>query len=138
MASAIILFRSLYCVRNGCIVDASGHRGIEAEQKSRTYARILYSAMSSIRMRGIGGASITDVLKGAGLTVGGFYAHFGSKDALIEAALRSTAQHSALSERCSRSSRRSLKPIARSCTKLSHALSSLPRAERDPCCSPAR
>lgn len=70
---------------------------IKAEQKLRTHARILESAVGLLRSRGIGGASVADVMKGAGLTVGGFYAHFGSKDALIEAALRRTAR--ALRER---------------------------------------
>jgi TetR/AcrR family transcriptional repressor of nem operon len=45
-----------------------------------------------LRKRGISGASVADVMKGAGLTVGGFYAHFASKEALIDAALRRTAQ----------------------------------------------
>jgi TetR/AcrR family transcriptional repressor of nem operon len=65
---------------------------IKAEQKLRTHARILDSAMGLIRVRGIGGASVADVMKGAGLTVGGFYAHFGSKEALVEAALRRTGR----------------------------------------------
>jgi TetR/AcrR family transcriptional repressor of nem operon len=62
----------------------------KSEQKQRSHARILDSAMSLIRARGIGGASVSEVMKGAGLTVGGFYAHFGSKDALVDAALRKT------------------------------------------------
>ncbi len=70
---------------------------IKAEQKLRTHAKIIDSAMVLLRTRGIGGASVADVMKGAGLTVGGFYAHFGSKDALIEAALRRTTR--ALRER---------------------------------------
>lgn len=64
----------------------------KAEQKLRTHAKILDSAVGLLRTRGIAGASVADVMKGAGLTVGGFYAHFGTKDALIEATLRRTAR----------------------------------------------
>jgi TetR/AcrR family transcriptional repressor of nem operon len=59
----------------------------KAEQKERTHASILDSAANLLRTRGISGARVADVMKGAGLTVGGFYAHFESKDALIAAAI---------------------------------------------------
>src|SRR5208283_5455852 len=36
-------------------------------------------------------ARVADVMKGAGLTVGGFYAHFGSKEALVDEVLRRAA-----------------------------------------------
>ena len=63
----------------------------KAEQKQRTHGSILESAQRLLRRRGIAGASVADVMKGAGLTVGGFYAHFASKDKLIDEALRRTA-----------------------------------------------
>ena len=63
----------------------------KAEQKQRTHTSILASAARLLRERGISGASVADVMKGAGLTVGGFYAHFASKEAMIDAALRRTA-----------------------------------------------
>lgn len=63
----------------------------KAEQKQRTHGSILESAERLLRKRGIAGASVVDVMKGAGLTVGGFYAHFASKEKLIDAALRRTA-----------------------------------------------
>lgn len=62
-----------------------------ADQKQRSHAAILDSAERLLRERGISGASVADVMHGAGLTVGGFYAHFASKGALIDAALRRTA-----------------------------------------------
>jgi TetR/AcrR family transcriptional repressor of nem operon len=65
---------------------------LKAEQKQRSHATILGSAVSLIRAKGIVGTSVADVMKGAGLTVGGFYAHFGSKQALIDAALRHTSR----------------------------------------------
>src|SRR5262249_59825067 len=41
-----------------------------------------------IRSRGFAGASVGRVMRGAGLTVGGFYAHFRSKEALEAEVLR--------------------------------------------------
>src|ERR1700729_2006156 len=61
------------------------------EQKERSHATILESAARLLRMRGIAGARVADVMSGAGLTVGGFYAHFGSKEALVDDVLRLTA-----------------------------------------------
>jgi TetR/AcrR family transcriptional repressor of nem operon len=61
---------------------------IRTEQKERTRRDILASASRLLRERGIGGASVAEVMKGAGLTVGGFYAHFTSKDDLVDASLR--------------------------------------------------
>jgi len=63
----------------------------KAEQKERSHADILASAARLLRQKGISGARVADVMAGAGLTVGGFYAHFASKEALIDAALRRTA-----------------------------------------------
>lgn len=63
----------------------------KAEQKERSHEGILQSAARLIREKGISGARVADVMKGAGLTVGGFYAHFPSKEALIDATLRDTS-----------------------------------------------
>lgn len=62
----------------------------KVEQKERSHETILESASRLLRERGISGARVADVMKGAGLTVGGFYAHFASKEALIDEALRRT------------------------------------------------
>jgi TetR/AcrR family transcriptional repressor of nem operon len=59
--------------------------------KELTHETILDSAARLLRERGISGARVADVMKGAGLTVGGFYAHFASKTELIDEALRRTA-----------------------------------------------
>lgn len=63
----------------------------KAEQKGRSHGTILESAGRLLRERGIAGARVADVMKGAGLTVGGFYAHFASKKALVDETLRQTA-----------------------------------------------
>jgi TetR/AcrR family transcriptional repressor of nem operon len=61
------------------------------EQKVQTREEILKSATCLLRQRGIGATGVAEVMKGAGLTVGGFYAHFGSKDALISEAFVAAA-----------------------------------------------
>jgi TetR/AcrR family transcriptional repressor of nem operon len=63
----------------------------KAEQKRRTHETILDAAARLIRNRGISGARVADVMSGAGLTVGGFYAHFDSKRVLVDEALRRTS-----------------------------------------------
>jgi len=63
----------------------------KAEQKERTHESILASAARLLRSRGIAGARVAEVMGGAGLTVGGFYAHFASKEALVDDVLRRTA-----------------------------------------------
>jgi len=57
-------------------------------QKARTYETIVENASALLRREGIAAASVSRVMHGAGLTVGGFYAHFASKSHLAAAALR--------------------------------------------------
>lgn len=64
---------------------------IRVEQKERSHETILASAARLLRERGISGARVADVMKGASMTVGGFYAHFASKEQLIDEAMRRTA-----------------------------------------------
>jgi TetR/AcrR family transcriptional repressor of nem operon len=62
------------------------------EHKQSTRARILEAAQSLFRKQGFDGASVERVMKAAGLTVGGFYAHFSSKEALLVESLRAFLQ----------------------------------------------
>jgi len=57
------------------------------EHKSATRQRILAAADRVMKARGVPAASVDAVMREAGLTVGGFYAHFESKDALAREAL---------------------------------------------------
>ncbi|MEJ0069137.1 MAG: helix-turn-helix domain-containing protein [Pseudomonadota bacterium] len=50
--------------------------------------RIVETAAREFRAKGLDGVGVADLMAEAGLTHGGFYAHFASKDALIEAACR--------------------------------------------------
>jgi TetR/AcrR family transcriptional repressor of nem operon len=59
------------------------------DHKQQTRRKIVDAAAAAFRARGASGAGLTDVMKLAGLTHGGFYAHFKSKDELIAAALKS-------------------------------------------------
>ncbi|MEO8923052.1 MAG: TetR/AcrR family transcriptional regulator [Caldimonas sp.] len=59
---------------------------MRAEQKAETHERIVRAAAASIRRNGFAGAGVAEVMADAGLTHGGFYAHFGSRDAMLAAA----------------------------------------------------
>jgi len=61
----------------------------ESRQSKRelTHGRILDAAARAVRRHGYAGVGVAEVMKEAGLTHGGFYAHFKSRDALIAAAL---------------------------------------------------
>lgn len=61
-------------------------------RKQRTHEAILAAAARLLRAQGIAGARVADVMHAAGLTVGGFYAHFASKEALVDAALQRTGE----------------------------------------------
>jgi TetR/AcrR family transcriptional repressor of nem operon len=65
-----------------------------AERKPRTRERILAAAERLIKERGPQGASVEAVMREAGLTVGGFYAHFPSKEALVDEALLAGVERS--------------------------------------------
>ncbi len=58
-----------------------------AEHKAETHARLLRAAASQMRSDGMDGVSVAEIMRGAGLTHGGFYAHFSCKDDLIAQAV---------------------------------------------------
>jgi TetR/AcrR family transcriptional repressor of nem operon len=58
-----------------------------ANAKAQSHERILSSGARLVRRAGLAAASVPRVMRGAGLTVGGFYAHFRSKRALDAALL---------------------------------------------------
>ncbi len=59
----------------------------DPEHKAETRARIVQSAARAIRLKGSDQVGVADVMRSVGLTHGGFYAHFASKDALIAEAV---------------------------------------------------
>lgn len=56
-------------------------------KKEMTHQRILQTAAKIIRRDGFDSLAVADVMKQAGLTHGGFYAHFANRDALLAEAL---------------------------------------------------
>jgi AcrR family transcriptional regulator len=69
-------------------------------KKEETRGRILRAAARAIRKHGYEGVGVAGVMKEAGLTHGGFYAHFESRDALLAAAAEQAGAES--NERLSR------------------------------------
>ena len=63
-------------------------------KKAQTRERILRAAAGAIRKHGYEGLGVADVMKEAGLTHGGFYAHFESRDALLAAAAEQASAES--------------------------------------------
>lgn len=63
-------------------------------RKEETHERILEVAARAIRRQGYGGVGVAEVMKEAGLTHGGFYAHFDSREALLVEALERAGRDS--------------------------------------------
>ncbi|RML53948.1 Regulatory protein, TetR [Pseudomonas syringae pv. pisi] len=57
------------------------------DHKAQTHQRIVKEASMRFRRDGIGATGLQPLMKALGLTHGGFYAHFKSKDDLVEQAL---------------------------------------------------
>ena len=67
-----------------------------AAAKEATHERIVSVAARAIRRQGYHGTGVADIMKEAGLTHGAFYAHFGSREAMLaEAAAQACAQSAA-------------------------------------------
>lgn len=64
-----------------------------AQQKQETHDRIVQAAARRLALNGIKGASVDAVMSDAGLTHGGFYAHFRNKKQMVEEALASAQDH---------------------------------------------
>jgi AcrR family transcriptional regulator len=73
---------------------------LAGRSKEATHERIVETAARAIRRSGYDGTSVADIMKEAGLTHGGFYAHFSSREAMLaEAADRAGAEAVAASSR---------------------------------------
>src|SRR4029077_11886126 len=64
----------------------------QPEHKIEVHRRILKDAARRVRAEGITGAAVSAVMRDAGLTHGGFYKHFKSKDDLLLESLRQAFQ----------------------------------------------
>jgi TetR/AcrR family transcriptional repressor of nem operon len=63
--------------------------GYSKAQKTRTHKRIVNIASKRFREKGLAGFGIAELMREAGLTVGGFYKHFDSRDDLVAEAVSS-------------------------------------------------
>ncbi|NWD23830.1 TetR/AcrR family transcriptional regulator [Pseudomonas yamanorum] len=68
------------------------------DHKAQTHQRIIKEASVRFRRDGIGATGLQPLMKALNLTHGGFYAHFKSKDELVEKALQEAAAQ--LDEHC--------------------------------------
>ncbi len=73
-------------------------------RRETTHARIVEVAARALRRQGYGGVGVADVMQQAGLTHGGFYAHFACRDALLaEAIVRAGQDNTSVMDRRVRS-----------------------------------
>jgi len=79
---------------------------VSREKAAENRERIVEAASRLFREKGIDGVGIDAIMSGAGLTHGGFYGHFGSKDDLVaeavtralEGALQKQSHHTNLAD----------------------------------------
>src|ERR1700679_530171 len=68
-----------------------------AEHKAEVHQKIVKDASRRVRAEGLNGTAVAAVMRDSGLTHGGFYKHFGNKDALllesVREAFRDIADH---------------------------------------------
>jgi len=74
-------------------MSAATARRTTPSRKELTHERIVGAAARAIRRSGYDGTGVADIMKAVGLTHGGFYAHFASREAMLaEAADRAGAE----------------------------------------------
>lgn len=62
------------------------------EHKAKTHKRIVRNASRQLRAKGLNGSAVNTLMKASGLTHGGFYRHFGSRDDLVAEAVEESLQ----------------------------------------------
>src|ERR1700722_16606158 len=89
-------------MQHGSTAMRAPSQGTPSERKAETRQRILDAAGALFRAHGIDGVGVDAVMHEAGLTHGGFYLHFASKEALVaEVAAASLARAAARWEQIS-------------------------------------
>jgi len=64
-------------------MSSATSRQLAPSRKEATHERIVETAARAIRRSGYRGAGVADIMKEAGLTHGGFYAHFDSREGML-------------------------------------------------------
>ena len=80
------------------------------EHKVEIHQKIVKDASRRVRTEGMTGAAVSTVMRDAGLTHGGFYKHFGSKDELLMEALSEAFEE--IADRLARVAERSQRETA--------------------------
>src|SRR5436190_14876025 len=100
-------------------------RRTASRRKDVTHERIVDAAARAIRRSGYAGTGVADIMKDAGLTHGGFYAHFASREAMLaEAADRAGAEGVAAVERVASAAppRKALQALLRAYLSKTHVV----------------
>jgi TetR/AcrR family transcriptional repressor of nem operon len=101
--------------------------GVSREQAAENRRAIVAAATQLFRERGVDAVGLSELMKHAGFTQGGFYNHFKSKAALVAEVLAS-----AMAERTAQLAMTAKAPVGASTTALGHYVSFyLSRAHRD-------
>jgi TetR/AcrR family transcriptional repressor of nem operon len=69
------------------ILNSAAMSAARSTRHQQSHERILDAAARAVRRAGVAGVGVAEVMKEAGLTHGGFYAHFPSRDVLLAEAL---------------------------------------------------
>jgi AcrR family transcriptional regulator len=77
------------------IIMQASKRNARTAAKQASHERIVSAAARAIRRSGFDGTGVADIMKEAGLTHGGFYAHFPSREAMLAEATRRACADSA-------------------------------------------
>ena len=95
---------------------------VSREQAALNRERIVETAARLFREKGFDGIGVADLMKGAGLTHGGFYGHFGSKELLLAEATAKALEKSVLTWRklADRAPERPVAEIAESYLSVAH------------------
>ncbi len=97
--------RKALVLRSEAEYDDHHMKRTTAKSKEATHDRIVDAAARAIRRSGYNGTGVADIMKDAGLTHGGFYAHFPSREAMLaEAPDRAGSESVAMMERIAASS----------------------------------
>jgi TetR/AcrR family transcriptional regulator, transcriptional repressor for nem operon len=64
----------------------------DPDHKTRMHRRIVKNASRQLRAKGLNGPAVTTLMKASGLTHGGFYRHFGSREDLVIEAIEESLQ----------------------------------------------
>src|SRR5258708_6105360 len=93
------------------------------QEAAVTRQRIVEAAAASFRKNGIAGTGLADLMAAAGLTHGGFYRHFASKDQIVAEACTAAAEslvEQLAASVCKKSPQRGLKAIVENYLSAAH------------------